>query len=42
LKVNTNLSKLFGTVEAIKENPEIGKFNFKARGKWVNSGHNRN
>lgn len=36
-----NVSKLFGTVEAIKENPEIAKFNFKARGKWVNGGHNR-
>jgi uncharacterized OsmC-like protein len=36
-----NVSKLFGTVEAIKGNPEIAKFNFKARGKWVNGGHNR-
>ena len=36
-----NVSKLFGTVEAIKGNPEIAKFNFKAKGKWVNGGHNR-
>ena len=36
-----NLSKLFGTVEAIKGNPEIAAFNFKARGKWVSGGHNR-
>ena len=36
-----NVSKLFGTVEAIKGNPEIANFNFKARGKWVNGGHNR-
>ena len=36
-----NVSKLFGTIEAIKGNPEIAKFNFKARGKWVNGGHNR-
>jgi len=36
-----NVSKLFGTVEAIKENPEIAKFNFKAKGKWINGGHNR-
>jgi len=36
-----NVSKLFGTVEAIKGNPEIAKFNFKARGKWINGGHNR-
>ena len=33
--------KLFGTVGAIKEKPEIAKFNFKARGQWVNGGHNR-
>ena len=36
-----NVSKLFGTVEAIKGNPEIAKFNFKAKGKWINGGHNR-
>jgi uncharacterized OsmC-like protein len=36
-----NVSKLFGTVEAIKVNPEIAKFNFKASGKWINGGHNR-
>jgi uncharacterized OsmC-like protein len=36
-----NVSKLFGTVEAIKGNPEIAKFNFKASGKWINGGHNR-
>ena len=36
-----NVSKLFGTVEAINKNPEIAKFNFKAKGKWVNGGHNR-
>src|SRR5688500_15269052 len=36
-----NVSKLFGTVEAIKENPEIAKFNIKAKGKWINGGHNK-
>jgi uncharacterized OsmC-like protein len=36
-----NVSKLFGTIEAIKGNPEIAKFNFKAKGKWINGGHNR-
>jgi uncharacterized OsmC-like protein len=36
-----NISKLFGTVKAIKGNPEIAKFNFKAKGKWINGGHNR-
>ena len=36
-----SVSKLFGTVEAIKGNPEIAKFNFQASGKWINGGHNR-
>jgi uncharacterized OsmC-like protein len=36
-----NVDKLFGTVGVIKEKPEIAKFNFKAKGKWINGGHNR-
>ena len=36
-----NLSNLFETVGVIKEKPEIAKFNFKAKGKWINGGHNR-
>lgn len=36
-----NVSKLFGTVTAIQENPTIAKFNFRAKGKWVAGGHNR-
>lgn len=36
-----NVSKLFETVGLIKEKPEIAKFNFKAKGKWINGGHNR-
>jgi uncharacterized OsmC-like protein len=36
-----NVSKLFETVGVIKEKPEISKFNFKAKGKWINGGHNR-
>jgi uncharacterized OsmC-like protein len=36
-----NVSKLFETVGVIKEKPEIAKFNFKAKGKWINGGHNR-
>lgn len=36
-----NESKLFWTVQVIKGNPEIAKFNFKAKGKWVSGGHNR-
>jgi uncharacterized OsmC-like protein len=36
-----DVSKLFETVGVIKEKPEIAKFNFKAKGKWINGGHNR-
>ena len=36
-----NVSKLFETVGVIKEKPDIAKFNFKAKGKWINGGHNR-
>ena len=36
-----NVSKLFETVGVIKEKPEIAKFNFRAKGKWINGGHNR-
>lgn len=36
-----NVTKLFGTVAAIQENPTIAKFNFRANGKWVKGGHNR-
>ena len=36
-----NIGKLFETVGVIKEKPEIAKFNFRAKGKWINGGHNR-
>ena len=36
-----NVDRLLGTVKAIKEKPEIAKFNFKAKAKWINGGHNR-
>lgn len=36
-----NVTKLFGTVTAIQENPTIAKFNFRAKGRWVTGGHNR-
>lgn len=36
-----DVDSLFRTIEAIKQKPEIAKFNFKAKGKWINGGHNR-
>jgi uncharacterized OsmC-like protein len=36
-----NVDKLFQTVDAIKQNPEISKFNFRIHNYWVNGAHNR-
>jgi len=36
-----SVTKLFGTINAITENPAISKFNFRAKGKWINGGHNQ-
>ena len=30
-----NITKLFETIESIKEKPEIAKFNFRAKNKWI-------
>jgi len=32
---------LFKTVVAVKGNPEIAKFNFRAKNRWINDGNNR-
>jgi uncharacterized OsmC-like protein len=34
-----NVQKLSKTVDAIKENPNLAKFKFRAKNKWVNGGH---
>src|SRR5215216_2133065 len=36
-----SITKLFQTVGAIQANPSIADFNFRAKGKWINGGHNR-
>jgi len=36
-----NVDSLFKTVVAVKGNPEIAKFNFRAKNKWINGGNNR-
>jgi uncharacterized OsmC-like protein len=33
--------EITGTIKAIQENPEIAKFKFRARNKWITGGHNR-
>lgn len=42
LKVNGfSPEEITGTVNAIQANPEIARFKFRARNKWVTGGHNR-
>ncbi len=35
-----DVGKLFETIEAIKGAPDIAKFKFRARNKWIHGGHN--
>ena len=34
------VGKLYDTIEAVKQEPAIAKFNFRVRNKWINGGHN--
>ncbi|MDX1471086.1 MAG: OsmC family protein, partial [Flavobacteriaceae bacterium] len=34
-----NVDQLFDTVKLVQEQPEIGKFEFRAKSKWINGGH---
>lgn len=36
-----NVTKLVQTVGAIQGNPSIANFNFRAKGRWINGGHNQ-
>ena len=36
-----NVDQLFSTINAIKENPGLAKFKFRANNQWVNGGRNR-
>jgi uncharacterized OsmC-like protein len=36
-----NVNDLFTTIEAIKKNPKIAKFKFRAKNKWADGTHNR-
>ncbi len=36
-----NVEQLIGTINAIKENPELARFKFQAETEWVNGGHSR-
>lgn len=36
-----NVDQLVGTVQAIQENPDLARFQFRATNSWVNGGHSR-
>ncbi|NIQ39700.1 MAG: OsmC family peroxiredoxin [Proteobacteria bacterium] len=36
-----DVDQLFGTVDVIKDKPDVAKFKFRAQNRWVNGGHNR-
>jgi len=36
-----NVDQLVGTIEAIKANPDLAKFKFRAKTEWINGGHSR-
>lgn len=36
-----DVDRLFGTVEAIKGNPKLAEFQFRATNRWFDGGHNR-
>ena len=36
-----NVTKLIGTMDAIRSRPILSKFNFRAKGEWIEGGHNQ-
>jgi uncharacterized OsmC-like protein len=36
-----NVDRLLGTISAIKENPNLARFTFRAKSEWVDGGHSR-
>lgn len=36
-----NVDQLFSTIDIIKKNPDVAKFKFRARNKWIGGTHNR-
>lgn len=33
------VDRLMDTIDAVKQNPDLGKFHFRAKSRWVNGGH---
>lgn len=40
IRNGVDTATLFGTLDAIKDNPELGKFQFRASNRWVDGPHN--
>jgi uncharacterized OsmC-like protein len=36
-----NVTQLFGTIDLIKQKPEVAQFKFRARNRWIQGTHNR-
>jgi uncharacterized OsmC-like protein len=36
-----NVDQLVGTIEAVKQNPDLARCNFRAETNWINGGHTR-
>lgn len=41
IRNGVNLDQLFPTLDAVKAQPELGAFVFRARNKWIDGSHNR-
>ena len=41
IRNGVDTDKLFATLDLIKEQPELAKFQFRASNRWIDGGHNR-
>jgi uncharacterized OsmC-like protein len=41
IRNGVNTEQLFGTLDVVKQNPELGAFTFRASNKWIDGSHNR-
>lgn len=39
IKNGVNVDQLVGTINAVQENPELAKFEFRAKNNWIDGGH---
>jgi folylpolyglutamate synthase/dihydropteroate synthase len=41
IRNGVDTEKLFATLDLIKEQPELAKFQFRATNRWIDGAHNR-